>query len=255
MGTKFEFRNITLHRSDVLDDVFDKPFADLIVTSPPYNLDIPYNNVNDDIPYNDYLDFFLRWLIKCYGWSNDRARFCLNIPLDYNLKGHQPLLADSIKLAQKAGWKYKGTIIWNKQQIKRRSAWGSWMSASAPTVIAFIETILVLYKNEWKKEKGNNIDDIEKEEFLQWTNGIWAMSAESGKRIGHPAPFPIELPKRCIKLFSFQNEVVFDPFVGSGTTLIAAEKLNRKSVGIDIDPEYFDLAKKRIRKEIGSIEF
>jgi len=85
---------------------------------------------------------------------------------------------------------------------------------------------------------------------MDWTNGLWTFSGESKKKIGHPAPFPVELPKRCIKLFSFVDDVVLDPFLGSGTTLIAAYSTNRKGIGIDIDRNYCELAQKRVLKEI-----
>lgn len=120
------------------------------------------------------------------------------------------------------------------------------MSASAPYVIAPVELIVVLYKDEWKKTTGSKISDISKKEFMDWTNGLWSFNGESKKRIGHPAPFPLELPLRCIKLFSYIEDIVFDPFVGSGTTLIAASKTNRFSVGLEIDSKYCELAKKRI---------
>jgi site-specific DNA-methyltransferase (adenine-specific) len=123
------------------------------------------------------------------------------------------------------------------------------MSASAPYVIAPVEVVLILYKDQWKKTSGSKQSDITKEEFIAWTNGIWTFNGESKKRIGHPAPFPIELPRRCIKLFSFVGDVILDPFVGSGTTLIAACMNNRRGIGVDIDKTYCDLAIKRLYGE------
>ena len=122
----------------------------------------------------------------------------------------------------------------------------SWMSASAPYVIAPVETILILYKGEtWKKpEKG--VSDITREEFIAWTNGLWTFNGESAKRTGHPAPFPVELPHRCIKLFSYVDDIIFDPFLGSGSTLVAAAMNGRKAIGIDISAKYVELARNRI---------
>src|SRR5712671_5605572 len=100
-------------------------------------------------------------------------------------------------------------------------AWGTWRSASAPCVIAPVEMILVLYKRTWKKSRGLRRDDLTRDEFMAWTNGIWRFRGESKNRIGHPAPFPLELPRRCLKLFSFVGDTVLDPFMGSGTTLLA----------------------------------
>ncbi|BAM32022.1 adenine specific DNA methyltransferase [Helicobacter cinaedi CCUG 18818 = ATCC BAA-847] len=162
--------------------------------------------------------------------------------------------ADLTTLAKQIGWKYHSTIIWNEGNISRRTAWGSWLSASAPYVIAPVELIVVLYKGAWKKKhKGES--DISKEEFMAWTNGLWSFNGESKKRIGHPAPFPRELPKRCIKLFSYVGDVVFDPFCGSGTTMIESYLNNRQFIGIELDREYCELSKKRfletIQKERG----
>ena len=123
------------------------------------------------------------------------------------------------------------------------------MSARAPYVIAPVELIVILYKNEWRKTTGSGISDIKKDEFMGWTNGVWTFSGESKKKIGHPTPFPLELPQRCIKLFSFVDDVVLDPFLGSGSTLIAAYLNKRKGIGIEIDKTYCELAKKRLKNE------
>jgi len=176
----------------------------------------------------------------------DDGRFCLNIPLDKNKGGQQSVGADLTIIAKQIGFKYHSTIVWNEGNISRRTAWGSWMSATAPYVIAPVELIVILYKKRWRKTSGSKISDITKEEFMNWTNGVWTFSGESKKKIGHPAPFPIELPRRCIKLFSFVDDTVLDPFLGSGTTLVATKMLNRKGIGIEIDPQYCASAKKRI---------
>lgn len=221
---------------------------DLIVTSPPYNLDIKYNSHDDKISYDQYKEFSQKWLSRCFNWLKDDGRLCLNIPLDKNKGGQQSVGADLTTIAKDIGFNYHSTIIWNEGNISRRTAWGSWLSASAPYVIAPVELIVVLYKKHWKKLDKKD-SDITKEEFIQWTNGLWTFNGESKKKIGHPAPFPVELPRRCIKLFSYVDDVVLDPFMGSGTTLIAAKQNNRKAIGIDVDNEYCELAKNRIINE------
>jgi len=169
----------------------------------------------------------------------------LNIPIDKNKGGQRSVYADITAIAKKIGWRYHTTIIWNEQNISRRTAWGSWLSASAPYVIAPVEAILVLYKERWPKiKKGQS--DITRDEFIQWTNGVWTFNGESRKKVGHPAPFPIELPKRCIKLFSFVGDTVFDPFLGSGTTLLACKQAARRGIGVEIDKEYCRLAVERL---------
>lgn len=244
------YKKSLLPNADVLkNNLFDSEYFDLIVTSPPYNVDIKYNSHKDDLTYNEYLEFSEAWIRNCFQWTKNQGRFCLNIPLDKNKGGQKSVGADLTTIAQKVGWKYHSTIIWNEGNISRRTAWGSWLSATAPYVIAPVELIVVLYKGDWKKTSGSKISDIEKIEFMEWTNGLWTLNGESKKRIGHPAPFPIELPYRCIKLFSFVDDMVFDPFAGSGTTLIAANNSNRFSVGLEIDKKYCELAKQRILSE------
>lgn len=170
-------------------------------------------------------------------------------PYNVGIGGNRAVDADLTKIAQKAGWKYKSTIVWNEGNISRRTAWGSWKSASAPVVIAPAELIVVLYKDEWKKTNGSIISDITGDEFKDWTYGMWTFNGESKKRIGHPAPFPKELPYRCIKMFSFVDDLVFDPFAGSGTTLIVASNTGRRAVGTELDKGYCELAKNRILSE------
>ena len=246
----FQTNEITIYNDDILKTkVVENSSIDLIVTSPPYNVDIKYNSHDDEMSYEDYLSFTKEWLSKCHDLVKDDGRFCLNIPLDKNKGGQQSVCADVTTIAKQVGWKYHSTIIWNEQNISRRTAWGSWLSASAPYVIAPVEVIVVLYKKRWKKERGNRISDITKAQFQEWTNGVWNFGGESKKKARHPAPFPIELPKRCIKLFSFVGDVVLDPFLGSGTTLIACIQTNRKGVGIEIDQGYCEIAKRRVITE------
>ena len=254
-NTIFNYKNIMLHNDSTLNKQLLHPQSlDLIITSPPYNVGIEYNSNADSKDYQEYLEFSRQWIENCYFWAKDGARFCLNIPLDKNKGGQQSVGADITTLAKKIGWKYHSTIIWNEGNISRRTAWGSWLSASAPYVIAPVELILVLYKGEWKKQyKGQS--DIQKQEFMDWTNGLWTFNGESKKRIGHPAPFPRELPKRCIKLFSYVGDVVCDPFSGSGTTMIESYLNKRQFVGIELDNGYCKLSKNRfletIKKEKG----
>ena len=265
--TKYAKNKIFFHVDDLVilneDFLMTKSInpnsIDLIVTSPPYNVDIKYSSYIDNIPYEKYLEFSEKWLKKALELVKSDGRLCLNVPLDKNKGGQQSVYADLTYIAKKVGWKYHATIIWNEGNISRRTAWGSWKSASAPYVIAPVEVIVVLYKDKWKKNSGSKVSDITRDEFIEWTNGLWTFSGESKKRVKHPAPFPIELPKRCIKLFSYVGDVVLDPFVGSGTTLIAAYKLGRKAIGIDIDRTYCQIAKERLLREcslnIGELKF
>lgn len=236
----------------LIPDTIAAESIDLTITSPPYNVSKAYTgDASDDaVGYTEYLDFTKRWLENCYSWTKPTGRLCINVSLDKNKNGKQPLSADVTRLAMDAGWKYHATIVWNEGNISRRTAWGSWMSASAPHVIAPVETIIVMYKDAWKRERqGEN--DITRDEFMEWVLGIWSFNGESAKRVGHEAPFPRELPKRCVKLFSFVGDTVFDPFVGSGTTMIEAAANDRKAIGIEKEYKYCDLTLKRLKDECG----
>lgn len=245
---------IVIINDDFLTTDLIKPNSiDLVVTSPPYNVDIHYETFKDNIPYEKYLEFTEKWLRKALELVKPDGRMCLNIPLDKSKgreeEGFQSVYADVLSIAKKVGWKYFSTIIWNESNISRRTAWGSWLSASAPYVIAPVEVIIILYKNKWKKESGSGVSDITRDEFIEWTNGMWTFPGENRKKVGHPAPFPLELPKRCIKLFSYIDDLILDPFLGSGTTLIACALLKRKGIGVEIDKKYCEIAKKRLVKE------
>jgi len=246
----FHAKEIIIYNDDILTtNLVENGSIDLIITSPPYNVNIKYNSHYDEMPHKEYLNFAREWLSKCYELVKDDGRFCLNIPLDKNKGGQQSVCADLTIIAKQIGWKYHSTIIWNEQNISRRTAWGSWLSASAPYVIAPVEVIVILYKKRWKKESGSRISSINKAEFQEWTNGVWNFSGESKKRVGHPSPFPVELPKRCIKLFSFVGDTILDPFLGSGSTLVACSQTRRKGIGIEIDRGYCEIAKQRVIKE------
>ena len=219
---------------------------DLIVTSPPYGVDIRYATYDDAIPYDKYLNFTEKWLAKLLELAKPDGRLCLNIPLDKNRGGQQSTYADVTGLAKKVGWKYHSTVVWNEQNISRRTAWGSWMSASAPYVIAPVEMIVILYNEKWARvTKGKS--DISRNEFMEWTNGVWTFGGET-RKVGHPAPFPVELPKRCIKLFSYVGDTILDPFLGSGSTLIACLQSGRIGIGVDISEKYCELAVQRLSK-------
>ncbi len=246
-GVFFDNRQILIINDNIFTTKKIVPESiDLIVTSPPYNIDIKYNSHNDQLTYPEYLDFSKRWMKKCYRWLKNDGRFCLNIPLDKNKGGQQSVGADLTTIAKETGFAYHSTIVWNEGNISRRTAWGSWKSASAPYVIAPVELIVVFYKKTWKKTSGSKESDISRWEFMEWTNGLWTFNGERKRKNGHPAPFPVELPLRCIKLFSFIGDTVLDPFMGSGSTLVAASQCNRKGIGIEIDDGYCRIAAGRI---------
>jgi site-specific DNA-methyltransferase (adenine-specific) len=247
----FESDGLTILHADALSTRAVAPkTVDLIVTSPPYNVDIAYSSHDDGQSYDRYLRFSRRWLARCRSWLKKDGRMCLNIPLDKNKDGQQSVGADLTTMAKEVGFHYHSTIVWNEGNISRRTAWGSWMSASAPYVIAPVELIVVLYRESWKRCSGSGTSNISRNQFMEWTNGLWTFNGESRRRTGHPAPFPVELPRRCILLFSFTGDTVLDPFMGSGTTLVAAAGCGRRALGIEIDETYCSIARKRLAAEL-----
>ncbi len=235
-----------VYRADYLGLEMGKELLDLTITSPPYNLDKPYVGYKDKQPsYDDYLCWSAQWLDKLWWETKLDGRLALNIPFDSNVdgikEGIRALYHDIFDQADLVGWKYLTTIIWHKYGTNQGTAWGSWCSPSLPYVIAPVEAVLVFYKKHPKhfREEGRGGPDITKEQFLEYTHSIWTIPP--AKRAGHPCPFPKELPYRLMKLYSYPGDVVFDPFCGSGTTLIAAREQGRQGIGCEVSPEYANL--------------
>lgn len=230
-------------------------YADLIVTSPPYNVGKDYDGKEGDLlSRRQYMSFTEKWLKNCFLWSREGGRLCVNVSLDKNKNGKIPLASDVTQKAISVGWKYHATIIWNEGNISKGTAWGSWLSANAPHIIAPVEVVIVLYKGEWNRGNGANgrkDTEISSDDFKEWVRGVWTFNGESGKRVGHEAPFPRELPRRCIKLLSFKGDTVLDPFVGSGTTMIEALANDRRAIGIEKEERYITLTRKRVEKTCG----
>lgn len=228
----------------------DVPQVNLIVTSPPYALGIDYGQAGyaDDQPYAQYLDWVRTWATTLLRVSAADGRACINIPLDSNKGGKRAVYADYLRIFQEVGWTYQTSIVWNEQNISRRTAWGSWLSPSAPFVTAPVEMIAVFYKRIFRRPSvGGRRGDITRDEFLAWTNGVWTFAGANPRRVGHPAPFPEELPRRLIKLYSYPDDLVLDPFCGSGTTLMAARRLARRSLGVEINPTFCELAARNLQ--------
>jgi site-specific DNA-methyltransferase (adenine-specific) len=226
------------------------PGVDLVVTSPPYSLGVDYGRAgyDDDQPYVRYLEWVRTWATTLLEISAHGGRACINIPLDSNKGGKRAIYADYLRIFQDVGWTYQTSIVWNEQNISRRTAWGSWLSPSAPFVTAPVEMIAVFYKGTFRRPAGDGRrGDITRDEFLAWTLGTWTFAGANPRRVGHPAPFPEELPRRLIKLYSYPDDLVLDPFVGSGTTVVAARKLGRPSVGVEINPAFCELTIRNVK--------
>ncbi len=219
----------------------------LMVTSPPYNVGKDYD---EDLSLEEYLAFLKRVWAETYRVLVPGGRACINVA-NLGRKPYIPLHAFIMRDMIELGFLMRGEIIWDKgASASASTAWGSWQSASNPTLRDTHEYILVFSKGNFRRGKlDGRADTISKEEFLEFTKSVWAFPAESAKKIGHPAPFPVELPYRLIQLYTFSNEIILDPFMGSGQTALAAIKSKRHYVGYESNEEYLKLAKKRVDQQ------
>jgi site-specific DNA-methyltransferase (adenine-specific) len=224
--------------------------VNLVVTSPPYGLGVDYGRAGyaDDQPYAEYLEWVETWATTLLHVAAPDGRACINIPLDSNKGGKRAIYADYMRIFRAVGWSYQTSIVWNEQNISRRTAWGSWLSPSAPFVTAPVEMVAVFHKGStFRRPAQGRRGDITRDEFLAWTLGVWNFAGANPRRVGHPAPFPEELPRRLIKIYSYPQDLVLDPFAGSGTTLIAAKRLGRPSIGVEINPKFCDLTVRNLQ--------
>ncbi len=219
----------------------------LMVTSPPYNTGKEYD---EDLTLGEYLDFVEEVMKEVYRVLVWGGRVCFNVA-DLGRKPYIPLHAYLIERFEKIGFLMRGIVIWYKGDAVAggSTAWGTFASSVNPVLRDVHEYIIVMSKGSFKREKKPGKEaTLSKEEFIEFTRSVWKFSPESAKRVGHPAPFPVELPYRCIQLYTFRGDVVLDPFIGSGTTAVAALMTGRHFVGIDINPEYVEIARKRVEE-------
>lgn len=219
----------------------------LMITSPPYNVSKEYD---EDLTLDEYRALLLRVLGETYRVLVDGGRACVNVA-NVGRKPYIPLHAFLTEDMIKLGFLMRGEVIWNKAGSAGPStAWGSWKSASNPTLRDVHEYILIFSKGSYTRIREAKKSTIGRDEFLEYTKSIWTFPSESARRIGHPAPFPLELPRRLIELYSFSGDVVLDPFAGSGSTCIAALQAKRLYVGYEKNARYLKLAEKRIRAHL-----
>ena len=239
--------------SEVMDEIPDDSIH-LMITSPPYNVGKEYDS---DLTLDEYLELLTAVFAETHKKLVTGGRACINIA-NIGRKPYIPLHAMIIEIMLDLGFLMRGEIIWDKSASAGGScAWGSWMSASNPVLRDYHEYILIFSKDSYSKNKSQTKKDtIERDDFIKWTQSIWTFPAVNAKKIGHPAPFPTELPHRLINLYSYEDDVVLDPFCGSGTTAIAAKQNNRNYICYDINQEYIELSKKRItnQKFINNVE-
>ena len=219
---------------------------DIIVTSPPYNENKKYNSYNDNLSLIKWLEFIKLFLMETKRILKKDGRICLNLAESGRSPSTpKPHLISSMMFEM--GFMIRGNIIWHKPGYKG-CAWGSWQSPSNPTITDNSEYIIVA-SNEIMKKKGKKENiDITKDEFKDWITGHWVISPSSNKQ--HPCIFPKELVKRCLKLYSFIGDVVYDPFMGIGTTAVVAKELKRNFIGSEIDENYYKISLNNINNDL-----
>ena len=228
--------------SEAMDELPDSSIH-LMVTSPPYNVSKEYD---ENLTLQEYRGLMRRVMEETYRVLVVGGRACINVA-NVGRKPYLPLHAFIIQEMIDIGFSMRGEIIWNKGSSAGPStAWGSWKSASNPTLRDVHEYILIFSKGVFSRNGSKQISTIGRDEFLELTKSIWSFPAESAKRVGHPAPFPVELPRRLIQLYSFEGDVVLDPFAGSGTTALAAIQCGRHFIGYEKNVHYARIAKRRI---------
>ena len=230
--------------SEEMNELIDNCIS-LTVTSPPYNIG---KDSDEDLSDDEYWKMITKVFEEVYRVTESGGRLVVNVA-NLGRKPYIPFSKYFIEIILEIGFMMRGEIIWQKSKgANANFAWGSWLSPSNPVIRDIHEYCLVFSKDSMKNStKGEST--IEKEEFMESTLSIWNISPARAKKIGHPAPFPVELAKRFINLYSFKNDLILDPFIGSGSTAIAAKLLDRDYIGYELNPEYVKIAKNRLKDE------
>jgi len=237
---------VFVHSSEHMPELPDNSVA-LMVTSPPYNVGKEYDR---DMSLEEYLGFIERVLRETLRVLVPGGRVAFNVA-NIGRKPYIPLNGLISKVASELGYLMRGEIIWIKGKGAGSScAWGSWMSAGNPTLRDLHEYVLIFSKQRFDRPQ-RGTSTISRDEFMAATTSVWHIPAESARRVGHPAPFPVSLVERLIHLYSFEGEVVLDPFMGSGSTAVAATRAGRRFVGYEIEPSYAAVCRERLSRDKG----
>ena len=245
---------------------------DLIVTSPPYGVGINYDVHDDDMVFEEYLNFTKTWLTEAYQLLKDDGRIAINIPYEINRQdkgGRIFFVSEVYQIMKRVGFKFFGIVDLEEDSPHRSktTAWGSWMSPSSPYIYNPKECVILAYKHkhiktvkgepQWKgvpteiEQEDGTIkkkvvyEDMDKKEFMELVFGQWNYFADTKSLT--KATFSMDIPTRAIKILSYKNDVVLDPFNGSGTSCVAAEILDRRWIGIELSPNYAEISRKRIQ--------
>ena len=256
---------------------FPEGSIDLVVTSPPYNVNITYDVHKDDLPMDEYYEWTKDWLKEAFRVLKDDGRIAVNVPNELNVQergGRILFVAEFWMMMKEVGFKFSGLVDLTEDSPHRvrQTAWGSWMSASAPYIYNPKECIILAYKKSNKKlTKGESqwkgvptdieqpdgsiknkmvYQDEDKKEFMNLVFGRWEYFADT--RSLTKATFSMDIPMKAIKILTYKNDVILDPFMGSGTSAVAAEILQRRWLGIELSPNYTDISRKRVQSLIDS---
>lgn len=227
-----------------MNDIPDKS-VHLAITSPPYNVGAKYDNHDDKLAYDDYLNWMMDVWKEVKRVLVTGGRFALNIA-PTSIKNFNPIHHDFIEQMRQIGMTMRTEILWYKQTMLRRTAWGSWKSPANPHIVPSWEYVLVFCKDSWKLKGDPKDIDITRDEFKKYSDGFWYIPPETRRR-GHPAPFPEELIYRLIKFYTYKGNLVLDMFGGTGTVALVAYKTGRDFVHIDISEEYCNTAARRLK--------
>lgn len=245
-----------------MEELADSCIA-LIVTSPPYFSGKEYEQDLGDgrTPgtFLEYLEMLRNVFAECRRVLEPGGRLAVNVA-NLGRRPYRSLSADVIRILQDdLGLLLRGEIVWQKGEGASGScAWGSFASASNPVLRDLTERVVVASKGRFDRAPSRAVrqrlglpheNDISREQFLESTLDVWRIRPERARRVRHPAPFPVELPERFIRLYTYRGDVVLDPFLGSGSTAIAAARLGRRYVGYDLDEGYITIARQRLAEE------
>lgn len=248
----FETENGILYCGDCLKvmEEFPQNEIDLIITSPPYNVGIDYGVYKDSLTPKEYFSMLEELAILMKKVLKFDGRFAINLLLNANMKHigktyRTSPVSEFYNILKKVGLGFHTVVVLSEDTPHRTkyTAWGSWLSSSNPYIYCPLETVIIGYNKSWKKSK-KGISDITKDEFIELVNGIWKYRAETRKYTN--ANFSEDIPFNAMKILSYVRDLVLDPFIGSGTTAVVCEKLNRRWIGIEINPEYCEITKQRI---------
>jgi site-specific DNA-methyltransferase (adenine-specific) len=237
-GRPAAIRGVRLICGDSRDPSLLPPgIADLVCGSMPYNLGLPYDAWNDNLPEQEYIQCLHDWFQAARIWANPaHGRLAVISAVDTHRHGPFPLAAHVVGAAVSAGWKYRATIIWVEGSTKGWPDIGK--RVTAPEYHCAAECILVFHRGNWERPIPSGGGDVSPEEYLEWSRGVWVQKSHFRSPEGHPAANPPEISERLIRQFSFRGDLVLDPWCGSGTTPVAAHRLKRRAIGIDISPQY-----------------